>query len=168
MNATRTSKKAADTAQAWAGSVAEEIDLDRLLASAEDAAHKATSWIADSSAEAAAHASDAAHRAGDWLEHVAETTTDWIEDQSARAVAMVPAVAAKRARQRRRRWLIGSAVAVVALFYFYDPDKGRARRAKLKNLFSRKKTQSATDQSSSSTQTVNEAQTEDLEPQSTN
>jgi hypothetical protein len=146
MNAAKTAKRPVDAAQAWAESMTDEIDLEGLRSSAEDAAHKATNWIADNSAEAAALASEAAHMAGDWLGHVAETATDWIEDQSARAVSVVPAVAAKRAR--RRWWLVGGAVGVIALvFFFYDPDKGPQRRSKLKRAFSTKKRQAAPDSS---------------------
>jgi hypothetical protein len=161
VNATKTYKKTADNAQAWAEGKAREFDVDGLISTAERKAQQATTWVADTSA-------DAAHKAGDWLEQMADSAADWLEDQSEKAVAMVPAVAAKRKRARRRNWLIGSGVALALLFYFYDPDKGRARRAKLKNLFSRNDQPQTTTNASFSTQTVNEAKAEDLEPESVN
>lgn len=172
MNATKTYQKATETAQAWASNLAQEVDLDKLdvdkmKASAEQAAQAASTWAADASADAAARASKAAHVAGDWLEQVSGTATDWVEEQSAKAMAMLPAAQAAR-RARRRRWIFGSVIALGVIFYFYDPDKGRTRRAKVKNMFSKQSEPTTTSSPSFSTQTVNEATAEDLEPENAN
>lgn len=161
MKATETYRQAADAAQSWASQLADDVDFEKVRQSTERAAQKATEWAADSSAVAG----EAAHRVGDWFEKASDSATDWIEDQSSKAIAMLPAVKAAR-RARRRRWIIGSVIAAFLLFYFYDPDKGRERRAKLTGMFRKKSKSAGTSTPSFSTSTVNEAETTDVTSES--
>lgn len=121
-----------------------------------DAAQEITSRLVHSLPDAKmvkAAASDAAQRAGQVLEDTASAATEWVGEASSNAVAMLPMVAAKRARRRRR--LVGAGLLTIALVYFFDPKNGAERRSRVKARFSRNGAATTTTTPSLSTQHVN-------------
>lgn len=129
MNATKTYRQTADTAQELA---------ERIVHAVPDAATLKSA------------ASDAAHRAGQILEDTAASATDWVGEASSNAIAMLPMVAAKRARRRRR--LFGAGLALIPLVYFFDPKNGADRRAKVKTWVANRRSTATTTTPSFSTQ----------------